>query len=78
MERTETLIMVASGLAIGTIVAALGLAAFNYSLTGSVVPSIPIWTLNGLFTAYACLGFAATLLSTRFALRKNPVRAVSA
>ena len=46
MVRAETLIMVAFGLTIGSLIAAPGLAAFNYSLTGSAIPSVSIRTLR--------------------------------
>ena len=78
MIRTETLIMVAFGLTIGSIIAAPGLAVFNYSLTGSAIPSVPIRIYAGLLAAYAVLGFAATVLPTRLALRMNPIRAMAA
>ncbi len=78
MIRAETLIMVAFGLTIGSIIAAPGLAAFNYSLTGSAVPSISIKAYGGLLAVYALLGFAATVLPTRLALRMNPIKAMAA
>jgi putative ABC transport system permease protein len=78
MIRAETLIMVTFGLAIGSLIAAPGLAAFNYSLTGSAVPSVSITTYGGLLAAYALLGFAATVLPTRLALRMNPIKAMAA
>jgi len=78
MIRTETLIMVAFGLTIGTLIAAPGLAAFNYSLTGSAIPSVPIRIYGALLATYALLGFAATVLPTRLALRMNPITAMAA
>lgn len=78
MVRAETLIMVAFGLTIGSIIAVPGLAAFNYSLTGSAVPPISIWAYAGLMAVYALLGFAATVLPTRMALRMNPIKAMAA
>lgn len=78
MIRAETLIMVTFGLTIGTIIAAPGLAAFNYSLTGSAIPSVSPRAFGGLLAFYAVLGFAATILPTRLALRMNPVTAMAA
>ena len=78
MVRAETLIVVTFGLAIGSIIAAPGLAAFNYSLTGSAVPSVSIRTYGGLLAVYALLGFAAGILPTRLALRMNPVKEMTA
>jgi len=60
------------------IIAAPGLAAFNYSLTGSAIPSVPIRIYGGLLAAYAVLGFAATVLPTRLALCMNPIKAMAA
>ncbi len=48
MIRAETLIMVTFGLTIGTLIAAPGLVAFNYSLTGSAIPSMPIRIYGGV------------------------------
>ena len=78
MIRAETLITIAFGLTIGSIIAAPGLAAFNYSLTGSAIPSVPIRIYGGLLSAYAVLGFAATVLPTRLALCMNPIKAIAA
>ena len=64
--------------AIGSIIAAPGLAAFNYSLTGSAIPSVSIRTYGGLLAVYALLGFAAGVLPTRLALRMNPVKEMTA
>ena len=78
MVRAETLIMVTFGLTLGSLIAAPGLAAFNYSLTGSAIPSVSIRIYGGLLAAFALLGFAATVLPTRLALRMNPIRAMAA
>jgi putative ABC transport system permease protein len=78
MVRAETMIVVAFGLTIGSIVAAPGLAAFSYSLTGSAMPSIPLKAYGALLGAFALLGFAATVLPTRVALRMDPVKAMAA
>jgi putative ABC transport system permease protein len=78
MIRTETQITVAFGLTIGTLIAASGLAAFNYSLIGSAIPSVPIRIYGALLATYALLGFAATVLPTRLALRMNPITAMAA
>ena len=78
MIRAETLMTVAFGLTIGSLIAAPGLAAFNYSLTGSAVPSVPIRAYGVLLATYALLGFAATVLPTRLALRMDPIKAMAA
>ena len=78
MIRAETLITVTFGLTIGSLIAAPGLVAFNYSLTGAAFPSVPIRIYAALVAVYALLGFAATALPTRLALRMNPIRAMAA
>jgi putative ABC transport system permease protein len=78
MMRAETFIMVSFGLTIGSIIAAPALVAFSYGLTGSLAPSIPARAYAGLLAAYALVGFAATVVSTRLALRMNPVGAMAA
>ena len=78
MIRGETTITIAFGLTLGSIIAAPGLAAFNYSLTGSAVPTLSLRTYGGLLAFYAVLAFVATVLPTRLALRMNPVKAMAA
>jgi ABC-type dipeptide/oligopeptide/nickel transport system ATPase component len=72
------LIMLAFGLTIGTIVAIPGLAVLSHDLTGSAVPSVPLWLYGGLVLFYTALAFAAGVVSTRLALRMDPVRAMAA
>ena len=77
MIRTETAIMVAFGLTAGSLIAAPGLALLNHSLTGSLVPAVPLWASICLLTFYAAVGFAATVIPTRSSLRTNPVAATA-
>jgi putative ABC transport system permease protein len=72
MIRAETVIMVAFGLTTGALIAAPGLALLNHSLTGSLLPSVPLWS-TALLAFYAAVGLAATVLPTRWSLRSNPV-----
>jgi putative ABC transport system permease protein len=78
MIRAETLIMLAYGLSIGSLIAAPGLAAFNYSLTGSAIPPVSLPIYGGLLVAFALLGFTATVLPTRVALQLDPIKALAA
>jgi hypothetical protein len=64
MIRTETVIMVAFGLAMGSLIAAPGPVLLN-SLTGSLLPSVPWWGYLGLLAFYASIGLAATVFPTR-------------
>jgi putative ABC transport system permease protein len=77
MIRTETVIMIAYGLMTGTLIAVPGLALLNRSLTGSLVPSVPLRSYLALLAFYAAVGLAATVLPTRWSLRANPVTAAA-
>ncbi len=78
MVRAETLIMVAFGLTIGSLIAAPGLAAFNHSLTGSALPAVSLRTYGALLAVYAVLGFLASDLPARIAMGMNPIKAMAA
>jgi putative ABC transport system permease protein len=78
MIRAETLIMVTFGLTIGTIIAAPGLAVLNHNLTGSAIPSVSFSVYVGLLAVYTFFAFAAGVVTTRLALRMNPVAAMTA
>src|SRR3954468_2938562 len=77
MIRTETLIMVAFGLTTGSLIAAPGLALLNRTLTGSLVPAVPVWSYLALLAFYAAVGLAATVLPTRWSLRANQATATA-
>ena len=77
MIRTETLIMIAFGLTTGSLIAAPGLALLNRTLTGSLVPAVPLWSYLALLAFYAAVGLAATVLPTRWSLRANLVTATA-
>jgi putative ABC transport system permease protein len=78
MIRAETSIMVAIGLTVGSLVALPGLAIFSRSVSGSAMPSVSLPLYGALLGVYAVVGFAATVLPTRFALRMDPVKAMAA
>ena len=78
MVRGETLIMVAFGLAIGSLIAAPGLAVVQPQPHRLLVPAVPLWASARCSTSTRLLGFAATVLPTRLALRMNPVKAMAA
>ena len=73
MIRGETLITVAFGLVMGTLIVIPGLVVLNQGLTGSLVPSVPVGLYAVLVGGYAAITFAATVLPTRLALRADPV-----
>ena len=78
MIRAETLITAVFAAVMGTLVALPGLAVLSNDLTGSPFPSVPLWLYGCLIAAYVLLGFAATVLPTRLALRSEPVTAMTA
>jgi putative ABC transport system permease protein len=78
MIRAETMITLVFGLTIGTIIAIPGLAVLDHDLTGSFAPSGQLWLYAGLLVFFTLLGFAATVVPTRLALRLNPVKAMAA
>ena len=78
MVRGETLIVVAFGVSLGTAIAIPGLAMVSRDLTGSLIPDVPFWTYGALVAFYATLGFTASSVSTRLALRMNPTAAMAA
>ncbi len=77
MIRTETVIMVGFGLTMGSLIAAPGLALLNRSLTGSLLPSVPLKIYVALLGFYATVGLAATVLPLRLSLRADPVTATA-
>jgi len=78
MVRSETLIVLCFGLTMGSLIALPGLAVFSHGVTGSPVDGVPIKGYFGLLAVYAVLGFAASALATRGAMRMDPVAAMSA
>jgi putative ABC transport system permease protein len=78
MVRGEMLIVIAFGVSLGTIIATPGLVMVSHDLTGSVIPDVPFWAYGALVAFYATLGFAASSISTRLALRTNPIQAMAA
>jgi putative ABC transport system permease protein len=77
MIRTETAIMVGFGLTMGSLIAAPGLALLNRSLTGSLLPSVPLKIYVALLGFYATVGLAATVFPLRLSLRADPVTATA-
>ena len=78
MIHGETLIMVAFGIVVGTLIAVPGLVVVSDGLTGSALPSVPLRLWAGLAGGYALVAFAATALPTRLACRVDPVSALAA
>ncbi len=69
MVRTETLILVAFGTAVGALVAAPTVAVLSYSLTGSLTPTAPVSMYAGSGAVLLLIGLLAGNLPARRALR---------
>ena len=77
MIRGETLIMVAFGLIVGTLIALPGLAVFCSGLHGSALPDVSLRIYAGLVGFFGLVAFAATAIPLRIASRVNPVQALA-
>ena len=69
MVRTETLIIVAFGAALGILIAAPTVAALSYALTGDVVPAAPVPLYVGAGAALLVVALVASSVPARRALR---------
>ena len=78
MIRTETLVIFAYGLTVGTVIVIPGLAFLSRNLTGSLVPSVPLSLYAGLIAFFALVIFAAGIIPTRLALRVDPAKTMAA
>ena len=74
---TATLTAVINGV-MGTLIAVPCVAVLSHDMTGSVVPSVSLLAYVGLVGAYALVGFGATVIPTRLALRTHAVSAMAA
>ena len=73
MMRCETLIVVAAGCLLGTVVAAGALLPFTKVVTGSFVPTTPLKWCAVIVGGALILGLIATMVPTRMALREPPI-----
>jgi putative ABC transport system permease protein len=76
MARWEAGIVVVVGIGLGSAIALATLVPFSAAVTGSATPHIPPSALGGLVAVTAALGFLASQLPTRFALRTQPAEAI--
>jgi putative ABC transport system permease protein len=77
MMRWEALIVVATALAVGGVIAGTTLTMLSYGLTGDPVPYVPPLSGAALVAAVVALGMTAIALPTRYALRSNPTETIS-
>ncbi|MFF4875260.1 FtsX-like permease family protein [Micromonospora sp. NPDC000668] len=76
MMRSETRIIVVAAVLIGTLAAIPSLIGTSLGLTRTLIPSIPPLIYLGIVAVAALLGWAAIMISTRTAMRSQPVDAI--
>jgi putative ABC transport system permease protein len=77
MMTVETVLVVVSGVLLGTAVAAVTLIAFGMALTGSPTPQGPLWIYGTVTGAAALLAITATLVTAWVVLRPRPIEAAA-
>lgn len=77
MMTTEGLLVAGVGLALGTLIAIACLLPFSQSLSGSALPSGPIWIYLCIAATAILLTLTATLLPTTLSLRSHPAQAAA-
>lgn len=77
MMRWEALIVVATAIVVGGVIAGTTLTMLSYGLTGDPVPYVPPLSGAALLAAVVTLGMTAIALPTRHALRSNPTETIS-
>lgn len=76
MARWEAGVVILVGIGLGAVIALATLVPFSSAVTGSPTPYIPPLALAGIVAVTAALGFLASQLPTRFALRTQPTEAI--
>jgi putative ABC transport system permease protein len=72
MLRWETLVVVSTAVALGTVIALVTLASFAAGMVGSAVPYVPVVTFLGVIGTASVLALIATVLPARLALAARP------
>jgi putative ABC transport system permease protein len=78
MMRRESVIVIAAGVGIGTLLAVFPLILVSLALSGSPVPAVPGLGYLAIAGATAALAAAGTMVPTRLLLRIQPVEAIGA
>lgn len=78
MMRRESVIVIASGVGIGTMLSAFPLILVSMAVSGTPVPAVPGLGYLAIAGATAALAAAGTMLPTRTLLRMRPVEAIGA
>ncbi|OZM73788.1 ABC transporter permease [Amycolatopsis antarctica] len=76
MMRAEASTAVVIAVVIGSLVPLLPLVTVSIGLTGSPIPSIPLWMYLGIVGLTSLVGFLSIMLPAKLALRSRPVDAI--
>ncbi|HWC83016.1 MAG TPA: ABC transporter permease [Pseudonocardiaceae bacterium] len=77
MMRAEARILIVTAVVVGSAAALPPLVGVSLGLTGSPLPSVPLWPYLGIVAGAALLGWASITIPTRVAMRPRPVLAIS-
>ncbi|MFD9652384.1 FtsX-like permease family protein [Streptomyces mirabilis] len=78
MMRRESVIVIAAGVGIGTLLSAFPLVLVSMAVSGTPIPAVPGLGYLAIAGATAALAAAGTMLPTRMLLRIRPVEAIGA
>jgi putative ABC transport system permease protein len=78
MMRWESVIVIAAGVGIGTLLSAFPLVLVSLAVTGTPIPAVPGLGYLAIAGVTAALAAAGTMLPTRMLLRIRPVEAIGA
>ncbi|MGP4051576.1 FtsX-like permease family protein [Streptomyces sp. 2A115] len=78
MMRRESVVVIAAGVGIGTLLSVFPLILVSLALSGSPVPAVPGLGYLAIAGATAVLAAAGTMVPTRLLLRIRPVEAIGA
>ncbi|MET9230308.1 ABC transporter permease [Lentzea sp. NPDC003310] len=76
MMRAEALLTAGLAAVLGSLVAAVPLALLAVGLTGSPLPSGPVWVYPGALAGAALIGVVSIAVATRLSLRARPIDAI--
>ncbi|HEY3562662.1 MAG TPA: ABC transporter permease, partial [Kribbella sp.] len=74
MLTTESTLITLTGITLGTLVAMACVMPFSSKVSGSAIPTGPIWIYLTVVAAAALLTFASTLIPATAALRQSPTQ----
>ncbi|MFE5144089.1 FtsX-like permease family protein [Streptomyces fagopyri] len=78
MMRRESVVVIASGVGVGTLLAVFPLVLVSLAMSGSPLPAVPGLGFLAIAGSTAVLAAAGTMVPTRLLLRIRPVEAIGA